>query len=140
MLGRGIKRFGIDAGSGDHPMNAADRFMRPDLAKRFEKKAGMSRDEFLPRCGCAREPSGRLAGNNLFPFHDHAFQEGLVRAENVGGDIEMALGRRGVVGAFPWRREGLEACPRRILFITDAGDGEIEAPGPDGRLVAGAGR
>ena len=141
MMDRKIKWFGIDAGSGDHPMNTTIRYMRPDLAKRFEKKAGMSCKEFFPDYAYEHKLSGRLVENNLFPLHNYAFQEGLIHAENVGGDIEMVLNRRGVIGAFPWKYEGLEACPCRILFITEAGDGDIEAlgsaaPGPDGRLVS----
>jgi hypothetical protein len=35
-----IAWWGIDAGSGDHPMNTTIRYMRPDLARRFEEKMG----------------------------------------------------------------------------------------------------
>ena len=58
----------------------------------------------------------------MFPFHSFAFQEGLIHAENVGGDIETMLNKRCIIGAFPWRYEGLEACPCRILCIEDAGN------------------
>lgn len=49
MLKKKIKWFGFDCGSGDHAMNTSIRLMRPDLAKRFEAKVGMSCDEFLRR-------------------------------------------------------------------------------------------
>src|SRR5256885_5377402 len=42
-----ISWWGIDAGSGDHPMNTSIRYMRPDLAKRFEEKTGKSVLEFF---------------------------------------------------------------------------------------------
>jgi hypothetical protein len=32
------------------------------------------------------------------------------------------LNKRCIIGAFPWRYEGLEASPCRILCIEDAGD------------------
>ena len=142
MLDRKIKWFGIDVGSGDHPMNTMIRYMRPDLAKQFEKKVGMSCDEFFPHYQYNHKLSGRLVKSNIYPFHNYAFQEGLLHAENVGGDIEMVLNQRCLIGAFPWKYEGLESCPCRILAITDAGEGEVEAlgrsaPGPDGRLVKG---
>ena len=34
----------------------------------------------------------------------------------------MMLNKRCIIGAFPWRYEGLEASPCRILCIEDAGD------------------
>ena len=39
------------------------------------------------------------------------------------------LNQRGIIGAFPWRYEGLEACPCRILCIQDAGAESVEAVG-----------
>ena len=48
MLDMKIKWWGIDCGSGDHPMNTTIRFMRRDLAKQFEQHVGMSVDEFFP--------------------------------------------------------------------------------------------
>ena len=59
----------------------------------------------------------RHVTENIFPFHSYAFQEGLIHAENIGGDIEKMLNQRAVIGAFPWRYEGLEACPCRIVCL-----------------------
>jgi kynurenine formamidase len=73
---------------------------------------------------------------NIFPFHCWAFQEGLIHAENVGGDIELMLNQRCLIGAFPWRYEGLEACPCRILCIQDAGD-KVEAVGNVAKAIFG---
>jgi kynurenine formamidase len=65
----------------------------------------------------------------MFPFHNYGFQEGLLHAENIGGDIELMLNKRCIIGAFVWRYEGLESCPCRILAFTDAADAEIQAVG-----------
>ena len=92
-----------------------DRRMRPDLAKQFEEKIGMSCDEFFGKNTYTHKRSGRKVVEDYFPFHSQAFQEGLIHAENVGGDIELMLNQRAVIGAFPWRYEGLEACPCRIV-------------------------
>src|SRR5215831_7965152 len=54
--------------------------------------------------------------------------EGLLHAENLGGDIELMLNRRALIGAFPWRYEGLEGCPCRIVAFLDCGE-EVEAVG-----------
>lgn len=126
MLDMKIKWFGIDCGSGDHPMNTTIRFMRPDLAKTFEKKVGMSCDEFFPHYEYRHKLSGRHITNNLFPFHNYAFQEGLIHAENLGGDIEKVLNTRCIIGAFPWKYEGLESCPCRIIAFLDVGPMKVE--------------
>lgn len=134
MLQKKIKWFGIDVGSGDHPMNTTIRYMRPDLCKQFEEKVGMDVDEYFPHYEYTHKLSGRRVKNNIFPFHNYAFQEGLIHAENVGGDIELVLNKRCVIGAFPWKYDGLESCPCRIIAFFDV-DGEIEVEGE-----AGAGR
>ena len=72
--------------------------------------------------------SGRKVKENMFPFHSYAFQNGLIHAENVGGDLELVLNKRGLIGAFPWRYEGLESCPCRILFFDEI-EADIEAVG-----------
>jgi kynurenine formamidase len=122
MLKKKIKWFGMDVGSCDHSMNTSIRHMRPDLAARFERKVGKSCSEYFGTFRYAHAKSGRIVEDDIFPFHSLAFQEGLIHAENVGGDIETMLNKRCIVGAFPWRYEGLEASPCRILCIEDAGD------------------
>jgi kynurenine formamidase len=136
MLKKKIRWFGIDCGSGDHAMNTSIRHMRPDLAKRFEAKVGKSCEEFFGTFEYVHAKSGRKVEENIFPFHCWAFQEGLIHAENVGGDIELMLNQRCLIGAFPWRYEGLEACPCRILCIQDAGD-KVEAVGNVAKAIFG---
>ena len=45
---------------------------------------------------------------------------------DVGGDIEQVLNQRCIIGAFPWKYEGLEACPCRIIAFFDCGAAEVE--------------
>jgi kynurenine formamidase len=122
MLDMEIKWFGIDAGSGDHPMNTTIRHMRPDLTKQFEEKVGKPVDQVFPPYEYTHRLSGRVVKNDLFPFHNYAMQYNLLHAENVGGDIEKVLNRRAIIGAFPWKYEGLESCPCRIIAFFDVGD------------------
>ena len=70
----------------------------------------------------------------MFPFHSWAFQEGLLHAENLGGDIELVLGQRCLIGAFPWRYEGLEGCPCRIVCFLDT-DMTVEALGDAAKAI-----
>ncbi len=119
MLDMEIAWFGIDTGSGDHPMNTTIRDMRPDLAAQFEDHVGMPVKEFFPPFEYTHKLSGRTVRGDMFPFHNYAFQEGLIHAENVGGDIEQVLDRRCIIGAFPWKFDGLESCPCRIIAFLD---------------------
>jgi kynurenine formamidase len=121
-----IAWWGIDAGSGDHPMNTTIRYMRPDLTHRFEEKVGRPVREFFGEYEYRHHKSGRLVKEEIFPMHYLAFPEGCIHAENVGGDIEKALNTRCIIGAFPWKFEGGEACPCRIIAFFDVGPLTVE--------------
>jgi kynurenine formamidase len=136
MLEKKIKWFGMDTGSCDHPMNTSIRNMRPDIAAQFTKQYGKPPAEFFGTFEYAHNLSGRRVTADMFPFHNWAFQEGLLHAENIGGDLDLVLGQRCLIGAFPWRYEGLEACPCRIVAFLDAGDGSVEAMGEAAKAVA----
>lgn len=126
MLDMEIKWFGVDAGSGDHPMNTSIRDMRADLVPYFEEKVGMSINDYFPEFEYVHKLSGRRIRQNIFPFHNWAFQEGLIHAENIGGDVASVLNTRCIIGAFPWKYEGLESCPCRILAFFDVGGMKVE--------------
>jgi kynurenine formamidase len=121
MLDVGISWWGVDTGSADHPMNTTIRYMRPDLAKRFEQKVGMPAEKYFGQYEYRHPRSGRLVQEELFPLHYLLFPSGCVHAENVGGDIAKVLNQRCIIGAFPWKFEGGEACPCRILAFFDVG-------------------
>ena len=115
-----IRWWGIDAGSGDHPMNTTIRDMRPDMLARFEKHVGMKALEFFGgEYNYTHHLSGRHVSSDIFPMHHLAFQDGCIHAENVGGDLDEVLNLRCVIGAFPWKIEGGEACPCRIMAFFD---------------------
>ena len=125
MLDREIAWWGIDAGSGDHPMNTTIRTMRPDLARRFEEHAEKSCLEFFGEYEYTHHLSGRRVKEDLFPMHYLAFPAGCIHAENVGGTIDAVLNTRCVIGAFPWKFEGGEACPCRIIAFLDVPENEV---------------
>ena len=136
MYEKKIKWFGIDCGSGDHAMNTSIRKMRPDLKARFEAQIGMTCEEYFGEYEYTHALSGRKAKSDIFMFHSEAFNEGLIHAENVGGDIELALNQRFIIGAFPWRFEGLEACPCRIICFSEVGD-SVETIGEVAKALTG---
>jgi kynurenine formamidase len=121
MLEMNIAWWGIDAGSGDHPMNTTIRHMRPDMAKRFEEHVGMTCLDYFGEYDYTHHLSGRRVKEDLFPMHYLAFPQGY--AENVG-DLDYAE-QRCVIGAFPWKIEGGEGCPCRIMAFFDIGGADV---------------
>jgi kynurenine formamidase len=115
-------------------MNTSIRNMRPDLAAQFAKVHGKSPAEFFGSFEYVHKKSGRRVVADMFPFHSWAFQEKLLHAENLGGDIELMVNRRALIGAFPWRYEGLESCPCRIVAFLDAGE-QVEAIGNAAKAI-----
>ena len=105
-------------------------------AEKFTKQHGKTPGEFFGTFEYTHKKSGRKVVNDVFPFHNWAFQEGLLHAENLGGDIEMMLGKRAIIGAFPWRYEGLEGCPCRIVAFLDCGE-NVEAVGDAAKAILG---
>lgn len=120
-----IRWWGIDAGSGDHPMATTIRNMRPDLLAKFEQHVGMTYQEFFGEYTYTHHLSGREITSDIFPMHHLAFQDGCIHAENIGGDLKSVLDRRAIIGAFPWKIEGGEACPCRIMAFFDCGEDEV---------------
>ncbi len=59
-------------------------------------------------------------------MHELGQGQGGDVAGAVGGDIERVLNTRCIIGAFPWKFEGGEACPCRILAFLDVGPLTVE--------------
>jgi len=110
--------FGVDCGSGDHPMWTSIRYMRADLCRQFEAKVGKSVEEFFPPFTYTHA-SGREVEETLWPAHYKLFPKGIIHAENVGGDLEKVANQRCLIGAFPWKLVGGEASICRILAFLD---------------------
>lgn len=121
-----IRWWGIDAGSGDHPMATTIRDMRPDVARQFEEHVGMSIKEYFGEYEYVHHKSGRTIKSDIFPMHHFAFQNECIHAENIGGDIELVLNQRCIIGFFPLKIEGGEAAPGRCMAFLDCGDLTVE--------------
>ena len=52
-------------------------------------------------------------------MHIELFNHSIIHAECLGGDIDLLLNRRAVIGAFPWRLVDGESCICRILAFVD---------------------
>jgi hypothetical protein len=61
-------------------------------------------------------------------MHLELFNVGIIHAECLGGDIDLLLNRRAVIGAFPWRLVDGESCISRIVaFVPDEEHAELMA-------------
>jgi len=104
-----FKWLGVDAGSQDHPMNIADlRKLRPQFVKEFEEKHGKKREEIFP------DDIEHLMHWSLF-----AKPHQIIHVENVGGDIDMVLNRRALIGCFPLRVVDGESSPCRVVAFIE---------------------
>lgn len=125
MIDMKIRWWGIDAGSADHPMNTNIRQVRPDIAAEFARVYGKTPEEYFGEYEYTHHLSGRKITANMFPMHYLAFPQGVLHAENVGGDIERVLNERCVIGAFPMKIEGGEASQARILAFLGVDGNEV---------------
>jgi kynurenine formamidase len=87
-------------------MNTTIRFKRPDAARHFERETGVKLEERFPE-------------DDIFVMHKVPFPRGVLHVENMGGDIEQALGQRCLIGAFPVPIEGGEASPCRVVAFIE---------------------
>lgn len=105
-----IKWIGVDCGSADHPMNTKIRDWMPQYAKLADeymrKKYNKTLDEIFPP-------------EDYQIMHIALFPDNIIHAECLGGDIDKLLGKRVIVGCFPWKFQGGESCISRIVAFVE---------------------
>lgn len=105
-----LRWIGVDCGSADHPMNTKIREWMPRQAKEcdahFHKKYGKSLEEFF-------------SDDKYQLMHIEMFDHGIIHAECVGGDIDLLLNQRAVIGCYPWRFVDGESSIARIVAHVD---------------------
>jgi len=101
-----LRWLGVDCGSADHPMNTIIRTWMPRQAREadqhFRDKYGMPLEQFF-------------SDDKYQLMHIELFNHGIVHAECLGGDIDLLLNQRCVIGCFPWRFVDGESCICRIV-------------------------
>ena len=115
MKKKKIKWFGVDCGSGDHPMNTIVRDWAPRQArvadKVFRKKFG--------------KPMAEVFDDTKYQLmHIELFPHGIIHAECIGGEIDLVLNKRLTIGFFPWRFVDGESCIGRCVAMVE--DDEYE--------------
>ena len=113
----GAKLVGVDTPYVDHPLatQLADHRggpLAPYLVPRYESETGRVAAEDFPE---------------LHPAHRALLEADIPTIENVGGDVDLLLGKRVTIQSFPWRWPEGDACPVRLVALRDdRGDYRIE--------------
>lgn len=113
----GAKLVGVDTPYVDHPLatQLADHRggpLAPYLVPRYESETGRAASEDFPE---------------LHPAHRTLLDADIPTIENVGGDVDLLLGKRVTIQSFPWRWPEGDACPVRLVALRDdRGDYRIE--------------
>ena len=98
----------IDAAAQDHPLNTVIRNARPDLVLEAEEKWKTKVGSLLPW------------PENYQVMHLMLFPHLMLHAENLGGEIDEASNKRGIIGAFPFKfQDGEAAFARLVAFVQE---------------------
>jgi kynurenine formamidase len=109
-LRKKIRWIGVDCGSADHPMNTIIRDWMPRQAKEADA-------HFLAKYGQPLDE--RFDPSKYQLMHIELFCHGIIHAECLGGDIDLLLNQRAVIGCFPWRFVDGESSIARIVAMVD---------------------
>jgi arylformamidase len=106
-----LRWIGVDCGSADHPMNTKIREWMPREAKEcdahFKEKYGKALEEVF-------------TDDKYQLMHIEMFSHGLIHAECVGGDLDLLLNQRAVIGCYPWRFvDGESSIARIVAHVED---------------------
>lgn len=105
-----LRWIGVDCGSADHPMNTKIRDWMPKQAaecdRHFKAKYGKTLDEVFS------EDKYQLMHLEMFNHH-------IIHAECLGGDMDLLLNQRALIGCFPWRLVDGESSVARIVAMVE---------------------
>jgi arylformamidase len=105
-----LRWIGVDCGSADHPMNTKIREWMPVQARECD-------EHFLAKYRKGLEEL--FAPDKYQLMHIEMFNKGLIHAECVGGDIDLLLNQRALIGCFPWRFVDGESSIARIVAMVE---------------------
>jgi len=105
-----IRWIGVDCGSADHPMNTIIRDWMPRQAKEADQ-------HFRTKYG--QPLAERFDAGKYQLMHIELFGHGIIHAECLGGDIDLLLNQRAVIGCFPWRFVDGESSIARIVAMVE---------------------
>jgi kynurenine formamidase len=118
LVERRCKMVAMDTPQIDHPLatslgpHRGGPTMRR-LADDYQKATGLDPKEMFPEWNIA---------------HKTLLNAGIPTIEQVGGDVDELAGKRVTLAATPWKWEHADACPVRLIGMTDpSGDIRIDS-------------
>jgi kynurenine formamidase len=114
---RRLRWIGVDCGSADHPFNTAIRGWCPrqlrECQAHFKRRYGKTVEEIFD------DSKYQLMHLEMFNHH-------ILHAECLGGDLDLLLGQRCLIGCFPWRFvDGESSVARIVAFVEDSRHAEL---------------
>ncbi|MBX2836723.1 MAG: cyclase family protein [Gammaproteobacteria bacterium] len=109
LVEKQIGLLGIDTPQVDHPMatSLADHRGGPQMnrvVQKYRDATGLDPEKEHPIWNGA---------------HKVLLAAGIPTIENVGGDVDELLNTQALIHALPWKFDGGDACPVRLVAITD---------------------
>lgn len=109
LVDKGVKAVGVDQQALDHPLHTAigphgPGPLRPDIIAEYERETGRRVIDDFPEW----EPCHRLLLGN-----------GIMGWENVGGDLDMVVGKRVTICGFPIRWYNGDGSIVRLVAFAD---------------------
>lgn len=106
---KGVKAVGVDQQALDHPLHTAigphgPGPLRPDVCEQYKQETGRDVLEDFPEWE---------------PNHNLILSNGIMGWENVGGDIEMVVGKRVTLAGFPLRWYRGDGSMVRMVAMID---------------------
>lgn len=106
---KGVKAVGVDQQALDHPLHTAigphgPGPLREDICEEYEKETGRKVSEDF---------------SEWEPCHNLILDNGIMGWENVGGDIEMVVGKRVTIAGFPIRWYKGDGSIVRLVAMID---------------------
>ena len=122
LVDKGVALVGMDTPQIDHPLatslgpHRGGPLMNRLVAK-YKKGTGLDAKKEHPVWNGA---------------HKVLLGAGIPTIENVGGDVDDMLGKRALLHALPWYAKAGDACPVRLVAMTDPGGAyRVDAGGAD---------
>lgn len=109
LVEKGVKAVGVDQQALDHPLHTAigphgPGPLRPDVCAEYESETGREVIKDFPEWE---------------PCHNLLMKNGIMGWENVGGDIEMVVGKRVIISGFPIRWYKGDGSIVRLVAMID---------------------
>lgn len=118
LVDKGVALLGIDTPQIDHPLATSLGPHRGGplmnrLTAKYEDATGLDPKKEHPHWNGA---------------HKVLLEAGIPTIENAGGDVDDMLGKRALIHALPWNWMEGDACPVRLVAMTDpAGSYRVES-------------